>query len=80
MDQALWEKCVAFHGHQCPGLAIGYRAATLALEHLGLDGPSADMSSRLQTSSVISPLEAASATPQKARTQLARSNSFLPTP
>jgi formylmethanofuran dehydrogenase subunit E len=27
--------CVAFHGHLCPGLVIGYRAATWALELLG---------------------------------------------
>lgn len=25
--QELWEKSAAFHGHQCPGLAIGVRAA-----------------------------------------------------
>jgi formylmethanofuran dehydrogenase subunit E len=35
MDQKLWEKCVAFHGHECPGLAIGYRAALIAQEVLG---------------------------------------------
>ena len=23
MNQELWEKAVAFHGHACPGLAIG---------------------------------------------------------
>ena len=28
MDQQLWEKAIAFHGHACPGLAIGVRAAT----------------------------------------------------
>jgi len=27
-----WERVVEFHGHVCPGLAIGYRAAKLALE------------------------------------------------
>lgn len=26
---------IAFHGHSCPGLAIGIRAAELALNHLG---------------------------------------------
>lgn len=36
MDQILWEKCVAFHGHSCPGLAIGARAAEIALELLGV--------------------------------------------
>ena len=30
-DQSLWNKCVAFHGHECPGLAIGVRASELAL-------------------------------------------------
>lgn len=31
-----WEKCVAFHGHECPGLTIGYKAAQYAIELLGL--------------------------------------------
>ena len=30
-----WEKAVEFHGHICPGLAIGFRAAELALKELG---------------------------------------------
>lgn len=30
----LWQKAVAFHGHTCPGLAIGYRAARIGLEKL----------------------------------------------
>ncbi|MGI6286297.1 FmdE family protein [Neomoorella humiferrea] len=29
-----WERAVAFHGHRCPGLAIGYRAAKIALREL----------------------------------------------
>lgn len=32
----LWEKAVAFHGHSCPGLSIGYRASLYAIELLGL--------------------------------------------
>lgn len=32
-----WEKCVAFHGHACGGLTIGYRAAQYAAELLDLD-------------------------------------------
>lgn len=32
----LWEKCVEFHGHECPGLAIGYRASLAAMEKLNL--------------------------------------------
>ena len=37
MDQKqLWEKAVAFHGHSCGGLAIGFQAARYAAELLGL--------------------------------------------
>ncbi|MEL7565291.1 MAG: FmdE family protein [Dehalobacterium sp.] len=36
MNKELWEKCVEFHGHQCPGLAIGFRAAEAAREKLGI--------------------------------------------
>ena len=24
--ESLWQKCVAFHGHGCGGLAVGFRA------------------------------------------------------
>lgn len=34
MDKALWEKAIRFHGHACPGLAIGVRAAVIAMEIL----------------------------------------------
>ncbi|MGB9804607.1 MAG: FmdE family protein [Desulfofundulus sp.] len=30
-----WEKVIAFHGHPCCLLAVGYRAAKVALEKLG---------------------------------------------
>lgn len=33
----LWEKAAAFHGHVCPGLTIGYRAALYAIELLELN-------------------------------------------
>lgn len=33
MKQELWEKAVQFHGHACPGLAIGVRAAEIAMQH-----------------------------------------------
>lgn len=33
----LWEKSVAFHGHQCGGLTIGYKAALYAIELLNLE-------------------------------------------
>ncbi len=29
-----WEKAVEFHGHVCPGLALGYRVAEAALQEL----------------------------------------------
>jgi formylmethanofuran dehydrogenase subunit E len=32
--QSDWEKCVEFHGHVCPGLAIGYRAAKIGMQEL----------------------------------------------
>lgn len=31
-----WKRCVAFHGHACPGLAIGVRACEAAARHLGI--------------------------------------------
>ena len=31
-----FEDVIQFHGHACPGLAIGYRVAILALKELGL--------------------------------------------
>lgn len=37
MDELMqmdWERCVAFHGHICPGLAIGFQAAQIALKVL----------------------------------------------
>jgi formylmethanofuran dehydrogenase subunit E len=35
MSEELIQKTIAFHGHRCPGLAIGIRAAELALQKLG---------------------------------------------
>ncbi len=34
MNSADFKKCEAFHGHLCPGLSIGYRAAKTAMEWL----------------------------------------------
>ena len=31
------QETIRFHGHLCPGLLIGYRAATAAMEHLAVD-------------------------------------------
>ena len=36
MNQQLWEKAKAFHGHECPGLAIGFRACEAACEKMGI--------------------------------------------
>lgn len=36
MVQTPWEKAAEFHGHYCPGLAIGYRVAQTAMKKLGI--------------------------------------------
>lgn len=36
-DFKLWNGCVSFHGHACPGLAIGYRASEAAVKFLDLN-------------------------------------------
>lgn len=36
MDDKSWEKAVEFHGHACPGLAVGFRSAQLAMARLGV--------------------------------------------
>ncbi len=35
-NRELWKKCAAFHGHECGGLTIGYKAALYAIELLEL--------------------------------------------
>jgi len=35
MEKTDWERTVEFHGHACPGLAVGFRAVQLALARLG---------------------------------------------
>lgn len=35
-EKELWEKCAQFHGHVCPGLTIGYKAALYAVKLLNL--------------------------------------------
>ncbi len=37
MDRELWERAVKFHGHRCPGLAIGFKACEAAKEKMGLE-------------------------------------------
>ena len=41
MNQSYWERARAFHGHACPGLAIGVKVWEAAVEKLG-DDPSFD--------------------------------------
>lgn len=36
MDEKSWDECVRFHGHSCPGLAIGYAAVLAAIDRLGI--------------------------------------------
>lgn len=38
IPSADYRRAVEFHGHECPGLAIGYRAARWAMELLGVKG------------------------------------------
>ena len=33
--ESLWQQCVAFHGHGCGGLAVGFRAVL----YRGFDSP-----------------------------------------
>ncbi len=35
-DETTWQQCVTFHGHTCPGLAIGYRAALAAKDRMDI--------------------------------------------
>ncbi len=37
MDRASYEEVVGFHGHSCPGMAIGYRMTVAGLEALGVE-------------------------------------------
>lgn len=31
-----WQRCVGFHGHECPGLAIGFKASEAAIKKMGI--------------------------------------------
>ena len=35
-DKKLLEQAIAFHGHFCPGLTIGFRAALIGMRKLGV--------------------------------------------
>ena len=34
MQNEDFKRCEAFHGHLCPGLSIGYKAARVAMQRL----------------------------------------------
>ena len=36
MNQEYWNKAAAFHGHECPGLAIGVKACEAVVEKMGV--------------------------------------------
>ena len=36
VEKTRWEQVIDFHGHTCPGIAIGYRVATLAQREMGI--------------------------------------------
>ncbi len=36
MNENIWKQAVTFHGHECPGLAIGVKASEAAIDRLGL--------------------------------------------
>ncbi len=35
-DRELWDRAVEFHGHECPGLAIGFKACEAVMEKMGI--------------------------------------------
>lgn len=39
ITEELIEKARVFHGHMCPGLAVGIRAAEIALQKIGPHSP-----------------------------------------
>ncbi|MDR1232575.1 MAG: FmdE family protein [Spirochaetaceae bacterium] len=41
MNQEYWDKAKAFHGHECPGLAIGVKVCEAVAEKMGVD-PASD--------------------------------------
>jgi formylmethanofuran dehydrogenase subunit E len=36
-EKILWKKCIEFHGHECGGLLIGFKASLYAIELLGIE-------------------------------------------
>lgn len=48
-DQSLVDEVVRFHGHQCPGLAIGIQAGRLALREIGCNSPDEEVVAVVET-------------------------------
>ncbi|MDQ4146082.1 MAG: FmdE family protein [Actinomycetota bacterium] len=48
-DQQTVQQVVAFHGHMCPGLALGIRAAEVALEQVGPHAPDEEVVALVET-------------------------------
>ncbi|MDZ4910872.1 formylmethanofuran dehydrogenase, partial [Clostridium perfringens] len=36
MERLLWEEAVRFHGHECPGLAIGMKACEAIISKMNI--------------------------------------------
>lgn len=40
-DKNLWEETIKFHGHECPGIAMGFKICEAAMKKMGIN-PSKD--------------------------------------
>lgn len=36
VEKSAWEQVIAFHGHTCPEIALGFRVAQIAMRELGI--------------------------------------------
>lgn len=36
-DKTLWDKTIKFHGHKCPGIAMGFKICEAAIKKLGIN-------------------------------------------
>ena len=52
VEKTPWEQVIDFHGHTCPGVAIGFRIAQIAQRELGIrPAPDAELLVRAETHS-----------------------------
>ncbi len=61
MNEQLWQKAVAFHGHDCPGLAMGVKICEAAWEKLSLNQAAMDEELVCVTENDACPLDAVQA-------------------